>query len=59
MLAGQLYSAADPELQAELAATSAWLAHYNAACVDTPASSRHQAILGGESEHTATIAGVQ
>lgn len=37
MLAGQLYSAADPELQAELAATAAWLAHYNAACVDTPA----------------------
>ena len=37
MLAGQLYTAVDPELQAELAATAGWLARYNAACVDTPA----------------------
>ena len=31
MLAGELYRAADPELQAELAATRAWLARYNRA----------------------------
>jgi maltose O-acetyltransferase len=37
MLAGELYSGADPELQAEIAATAAWLARYNAACVETPA----------------------
>jgi maltose O-acetyltransferase len=37
MLAGALYTAADPELRAELAAASAWLARYNAACGDAPA----------------------
>ena len=31
MLAGELYSAADPELQAELLTTQRWLARYNAA----------------------------
>lgn len=31
MLAGALYSAADPELRAELARTAEWLARYNAA----------------------------
>lgn len=31
MLAGELYNAAAPEIQAELAATQAWLARYNAA----------------------------
>ena len=31
MLAGELYDANDPELQAELAATQRWLARYNAA----------------------------
>ena len=31
MLAGELYDAGDPELQAELAATQRWLARYNAA----------------------------
>lgn len=30
MLAGELYRASDPELAAELAATQAWLARYNA-----------------------------
>jgi maltose O-acetyltransferase len=37
MLAGELYSGADPELQAEIAATAAWLARYNAASVEIPA----------------------
>ena len=31
MLAGELYNAADPELQAEQAATHRWLVRYNAA----------------------------
>lgn len=31
MLAGELYHASDPELQADLAASMAWLARYNAA----------------------------
>ena len=31
MLAGELYRASDPELQAELAATQAWLSEFNAA----------------------------
>src|SRR4051794_41582044 len=31
MLAGELYRPGDPELTAELAATAAWLARYNAA----------------------------
>ena len=31
MLAGELYRVADPELQAELAATRAWLTRYNRA----------------------------
>jgi maltose O-acetyltransferase len=31
MLAGELYDASDPELQADLAATQRWLARYNAA----------------------------
>lgn len=36
MLAGQLYNGADPELLAEVAATAAWLARYNAAGVESP-----------------------
>ena len=31
MLAGELYNADAPELQAEMAVTSKWLARYNAA----------------------------
>jgi len=31
MLAGELYDASAPEIQAELAATHRWLARYNAA----------------------------
>jgi maltose O-acetyltransferase len=35
MLAGELYHASCPEIQAELAACAAWLARYNAALGDT------------------------
>src|ERR1700730_6898981 len=40
MLAGELYDASDPELQAELAATHCWLMRYNAALDATPAERR-------------------
>ncbi len=40
MLAGELYDASDPELQAELAATHRWLVHYNAALGASPAERR-------------------
>jgi maltose O-acetyltransferase len=40
MLAGELYSAADPELQADLCANQAWLARYNASLA-LPPSARH------------------
>ena len=40
MLAGELYDAADPALQAELAATHRWLARYNAALGASPAERR-------------------
>lgn len=40
MLAGALYDASDPELQADLAATATWLAAYNAALA-MPAPERH------------------
>jgi maltose O-acetyltransferase len=40
MLAGELYDASDPTLQAELAATQRWLARYNAALAATPAERR-------------------
>lgn len=40
MLAGALYNAAAPEIQAEQAATMAWLARYNAALTASPAE-RH------------------
>jgi maltose O-acetyltransferase len=40
MLAGELYNAGDPELQAELAATHRWLARYNAALGASPAECR-------------------
>ena len=36
MSAGDLYRAHDPELQAELAATAAWLVRYNAASARSP-----------------------
>src|SRR5581483_10283395 len=36
MLAGELYRASDPELQADLAATHRWLARYNAALAMAP-----------------------
>jgi maltose O-acetyltransferase len=37
MLAGELYDAGDPELQADLAASHRWLARYNAALAEGPA----------------------
>ena len=37
MLAGELYDASAPEIQAELAATHRWLARYNAALDMAPA----------------------
>ena len=40
MLAGQLYDASDPELQADLAATMIWLDAYNASLA-MPAPERH------------------
>jgi maltose O-acetyltransferase len=40
MLAGELYDASAPELQADLAGTMAWLARYNAALA-MPATERH------------------
>jgi maltose O-acetyltransferase len=40
MLAGELYDASAPEIQAELAATHRWLARYNAA-LDMASSDRH------------------
>ena len=40
MLAGELYRPADPEIQADLAATKLWLVRYNAALGEPPAT-RH------------------
>jgi maltose O-acetyltransferase len=40
MLAGELYDAGDPELQAERAATYRWLARYNAALAGSAAERR-------------------
>jgi maltose O-acetyltransferase len=44
MLAGELYDASDPELQAELAATHRWLVRYNAA-LEASASERRELLL--------------
>jgi len=44
MLAGELYDASDPELQAELTATHRWLARYNAA-LEASASERRELLL--------------
>ena len=41
MLAGELYDASAPEIQADLAATQRWLARYNAA-LDMASSERHK-----------------
>ena len=38
MLAGELYDASAPEIQADLAATHRWLVRYNAALDMAPAS---------------------
>ncbi len=40
MLAGELYNASAPEIQAELAATHRWLARYNAALDIAPSERR-------------------
>src|SRR5262249_36396450 len=40
MLAGELYDASAPEIQADLAATHKWLARYNAALDMPPADGR-------------------
>lgn len=40
MLAGQLYTAQDPELQADLSATAEWLARYNASAALSPSYRR-------------------
>jgi maltose O-acetyltransferase len=40
MLAGELYDVADPEIQADMAATHRWLARYNAAHDIAPADRR-------------------
>jgi len=44
MLAGELYDASDPELQADLAATQRWLTRYNAA-LDASAGERRALLL--------------
>src|SRR5215470_7267574 len=44
MLAGELYDASDPELQADLAATQRWLTRYNAA-PDASAGERRALLL--------------
>ncbi len=44
MLAGELYRASDPEIQADLAATAAWLNRYNASSA-LPLSERRQLLL--------------
>lgn len=44
MLAGELYDASDPELQADAAATMAWLVRYNAALA-MPAAERRRLLL--------------
>src|SRR5689334_19160122 len=44
MLAGELYDASAPELQAELAATHRWLARYNDA-VDMVSTDRHALLV--------------
>jgi maltose O-acetyltransferase len=44
MLAGDLYDASDPEIQADLAATMIWLARYNAALA-LPSEQRRQLLL--------------
>jgi maltose O-acetyltransferase len=44
MLAGELYDASAPEIQADQAATMAWLARYNAALA-MPAAERRQLLL--------------
>lgn len=46
MIAGQLYSAADPELQRDQAKAQAWMTAYNAPAVAS-AQDRHAQLIGG------------
>ena len=46
MLSGQLYNAADPELQRDQASAQAWMAAYNAPAV-TSAQKRHAQLVDG------------
>ena len=52
MLAGELYDASAPEIQAELAATHRWLARYNAALDMAPAE--RLALYGNASRRLGT-----
>ena len=45
MLAGQLYHANDPEIQADQQSAKAWMERYNAALGATPHERRERAIL--------------
>src|SRR3954468_20964242 len=49
MLAGELYRASDPELQADAAAAQAWMVRYNASLGAPPAAQR--ALLGERLAH--------
>jgi maltose O-acetyltransferase len=49
MLAGELYHASDPELQADQAAAKAWMVRYNAA-LGASVADRHRLLLEGLAE---------
>ena len=48
MLSGELYRPTDPHIQVDLAATSVWLARYNAAA--DAAGERHRLLMDGLGE---------
>jgi maltose O-acetyltransferase len=54
MLAGELYQASDPELQADAAAAKAWMVRYNASLATPPAEQR--ALLVERLAHVGTDA---
>nr|WP_147079148.1 sugar O-acetyltransferase [Methylobacterium haplocladii] len=54
MLAGELYRPGDPEIQADIAATKAWMARYNAASAAPP--SERRALLAERFVHVGTDA---
>lgn len=49
MLAGELYTASSPEIEADMAATATWLARYNAAS-DVPPAARRRLLEEGLAE---------